>query len=122
MEDARYHREKAEHCLQMAGHMSDPLAANVMRAAAARHLARAIELEQKAELTKEAEKRSDVSDSLYHRAIRTSIGQGLRSQPTPTEPPPQQVLDALRELDGQEDDRAGDAAGSSVPPGETRET
>src|SRR5437868_653337 len=98
MEDARYHREKAEHCLQIAGHMSDPLAANVMRAAAARHLARAIELEEKAELPKEPDKRSDLSDSFYYRAVRTSIGQGLRSQPTPTEPPPQQVLDAPREL------------------------
>ena len=102
--------------------MSDPLAANVMRAAAARHLARAIELEEEAELPKEPDKRSDLSDSFYYRAVRTSIGQGLRSQPPPTEPPPQQVLDALRELDGQEDDLAGDAAGSSVPPRETRET
>ncbi len=122
MEDARYHREKTEECLQMAGHMSDPLSANLMRGAAARHLARAIELEAKAGLTTEPDRRSDVSESAYHRAIRTSIGQGLRSQPAPTEPPPQVVLDALRELDGQEDGLVGDAAGSSVPPRETRET
>jgi hypothetical protein len=37
METARFHRDKAELCLVMAGQMNDPLAASMMRAASARH-------------------------------------------------------------------------------------
>jgi hypothetical protein len=44
METARFHRDKAELCLVMAGQMSDPLAASMMRAASARHSERADEL------------------------------------------------------------------------------
>jgi hypothetical protein len=45
METARFHRNRAELCLVMAGQMSDPLAAIIMGAAAARHSERADELE-----------------------------------------------------------------------------
>ena len=38
------------------------------------------------------------SDSFYYRAIRTKIGEVLRSQWLPTEPPPQRLLDLLQEL------------------------
>ena len=45
-------------------------------------------------------KRSDdFSDSFYYRAIRTKIGDALRSQWAPTEPVPQRLLDLLQELD-----------------------
>jgi hypothetical protein len=44
METARFHYDKAELCLVMAEQMSDPLAAYIMRAAAARHSERADEL------------------------------------------------------------------------------
>jgi hypothetical protein len=37
MNQARYHRGLAERCLEIARHLSDPLAASLMRAAAARH-------------------------------------------------------------------------------------
>lgn len=117
MEGARYHREHAEHFFQMARHMSDPLAANLMRAAAASHFAQAIELEDNAKATKEAEKRSDLSDSF--RTIRTAIGQELRSQPVPRDPPPQRLLDALQVLHGPSGDDAGEEeAASSAPPSE----
>jgi hypothetical protein len=48
MERARYHRDRAERCLEMAGHMSDRQAAEVLRAASARHFAQALELEKQA--------------------------------------------------------------------------
>jgi hypothetical protein len=46
MQTARYHREHAELCLEMAGHMSDRQAADVLCMAAARHFAQAMELEK----------------------------------------------------------------------------
>jgi hypothetical protein len=46
MPTARYHREQAELCLEMAGHMSDRQAADDLCSAAARHFAEAIELEK----------------------------------------------------------------------------
>jgi hypothetical protein len=39
------------------------------------------------------------SDSFYYRAIRTRIGETLRSQLVPTEPPPRKVVDLLQALD-----------------------
>jgi len=49
MQTARYHREQAKLCVEMAGHMSDRQAADVLRAAAARHFEQAIELEKQAQ-------------------------------------------------------------------------
>jgi hypothetical protein len=46
MQPARYHRERAELCLEIAGHMSDRQAADVLRTAAGRHFEQAIELEK----------------------------------------------------------------------------
>jgi len=46
MQTARYHRDHAELCLQMARSMSDPQAADVLRTAAARHFEQAIQLEK----------------------------------------------------------------------------
>jgi exopolyphosphatase/pppGpp-phosphohydrolase len=40
-----HHRDRAKRCLELARHMSDPLAANLLRAAAPRHIERAAELE-----------------------------------------------------------------------------
>ena len=48
MQTARYHREHAELCLEMARSMSDREAAAVLCMAAARHFAHAIELEKQA--------------------------------------------------------------------------
>jgi hypothetical protein len=45
MENARYHRAESELCLEMARHLSDPVAAGLMRTAAARHFEQAAELE-----------------------------------------------------------------------------
>ena len=36
------------------------------------------------------------SDSFYYRAIRTKIGEALRSQLMPMEPPPERLLDLNR--------------------------
>lgn len=53
MQDARYLRAQASLCLQMAGEMSDPNAAEKLRAEAAQFHERAIKLETPA--VKEAE-------------------------------------------------------------------
>ena len=45
MEGARYHREQAEHCLQIAERTTDSLAARLLREAAARYFALALEEE-----------------------------------------------------------------------------
>ncbi len=50
----------------------------------------------------------DFSDSFYYRAIRTKIGEALRSQLLAKEPPPERVLDLLQQLD--------QADGDSEPP------
>ncbi len=47
MQDARYFRDQAALCLQMARLMSDPHAAESLRADAAQYAARATELEQR---------------------------------------------------------------------------
>jgi hypothetical protein len=52
MESARYHRARAELCLQMARHMSDPASANLLRANATRHFALATELENQEALAR----------------------------------------------------------------------
>jgi hypothetical protein len=41
----------------------------------------------------------DFSDSFYYRAIRTKIGEAVRSELEPTEPPPKRLLDLLQALD-----------------------
>lgn len=43
MQTARYHRDQADLCLEMARHMSDPHAAELLRAAAARHFVQALD-------------------------------------------------------------------------------
>jgi hypothetical protein len=52
----------------------------------------------------------DFSDSFYYRAIRTKIGEALRGQLMPKEPPPEKLLDLLHALDVPQVD-AGDPAG-----------
>jgi hypothetical protein len=47
MEDASYHRARAEFCLNLANQMSDRKAAEHLRAAAEDHLSKAEELERK---------------------------------------------------------------------------
>jgi hypothetical protein len=49
MENARYFRDQATLCLEIAQHMSDPHAAENLRGSAAKHFARATELEKGAE-------------------------------------------------------------------------
>jgi hypothetical protein len=75
--------------------MSDSQAANILRTAAARHFEQAIELKKGQPISDPV----DFSDSFYYRAIRTKIGEALRSQLVPTEPPPEKFLKLLRALD-----------------------
>jgi hypothetical protein len=60
----------------------------------------------------------DFSDSFYYRAIRTKIGEALRSQLVPTEPPPERLLDLLQELDQLKGDdvRGVDGSNDALPP------
>jgi hypothetical protein len=102
MERARYHRDQAELCLEMARQISDPVAADLVREAAVRHSARAVEIEKSARAaTKSIAFRpgDDFSDGFYCRAIRTGIGEVLRNQLIPTEPTPEYLLKGLRALD-----------------------
>ena len=46
METPRYHRERAEDCLELARLMIDPHAARILRSAAGRHFEQASELEK----------------------------------------------------------------------------
>jgi hypothetical protein len=46
MSTARYHRDQAKLCLDMASQMSDRNASDMIRAAAVRHFAQATELEK----------------------------------------------------------------------------
>jgi hypothetical protein len=55
MEGARYHRQQAEQCLQLARRTTDPLAANLLREAAARHVALAVEDEVRMKVDKEGD-------------------------------------------------------------------
>lgn len=48
MQDARYFRMQAEFCLKLARQLSDPQAAEKLRASAARHSSRALDLEKAA--------------------------------------------------------------------------
>jgi hypothetical protein len=41
----------------------------------------------------------DFSDSFYYRAIRTKIGEALRSHFVPTQLPPKRLLDLLQRID-----------------------
>jgi hypothetical protein len=104
MEMARHHRDQAALCLQIASFLSDPVAASLMRMAAARHFEQVAELEPlspapSGTLRGDDNGRDDFSDSFHYRAIRTRIGETLRSQLVPTEPPPRKVLDLLQALD-----------------------
>jgi hypothetical protein len=102
MESTRYHRDQAELCLEMAGHMSDLLAADLIRKAAARHFAQALELEKQAghsQTPREPEKRPDDFSDSFYRAIQTGIGESLRNQLAATEPAPERLLKALQALD-----------------------
>jgi hypothetical protein len=126
-DDARHHRDQAERWLEMARHMSDPLAANLLRDAAARHLAQARELEEQVRAGRSQspeapeERLSDFSDSFYYRAMRTAIGGALRDELAPTEPTPGRLSNALKALDGP---KSGDAGGNDEegegPPGHQR--
>jgi hypothetical protein len=49
MQDARYFRDQAALSLEIAGHMSDPRAAEKLRSDAARFFAKAVEAEKEAE-------------------------------------------------------------------------
>jgi len=104
LETARYHRDQAGLCLQIATLLSDPVAARLMRMAATRRFEQVAELEPlsttpSGTLRGDDKGRDDFSDSFYYRAIRTRIGEALRSQLVPTEPPPRKVLDLLQALD-----------------------
>jgi hypothetical protein len=50
MQTARYFRDQAALCLEIARYMSDPHAAEDLRATAAQHFTRATELEKEREL------------------------------------------------------------------------
>jgi hypothetical protein len=50
MQNARYFRDQATLCLEIAQHMSDPQAAENLRASAADHFAIAAELEKRTEV------------------------------------------------------------------------
>ena len=112
LDKARYHRDQAALCLQMARLISDPIAARLMRMAAARHFEQVAELEAlstdpSGTLRGDDKGRDDFSDSFYYRVIRTPIGEALRSQLVPTEPPPGKLLDLLQALDQSRADDAG---------------
>jgi hypothetical protein len=104
MENARYHRAQAELCLEIARHLSDPAAAGLMRTAAARHFEQAVVLEALSTAPSGISRgddttRDDFSDSFYYRAIRTQIGEALRSELLPTEPASDRFLELLLALD-----------------------
>jgi hypothetical protein len=129
MQTARYHREQAELCLEMARSMSDRQAADTLCQAAARHFAEALEVEKRqdhppaplVDVRNVTNKRpDDFSDSFYYRAIRTQIGEALRSQWVPTEPSPERLLDLLQELDQLKGEDAGGANGPTVAPAPPR--
>jgi hypothetical protein len=107
MEKARYHRDQAALCLQMARLISDPVAARLMRTAAARHFEQVAEVEA---LSTGPSGNLRGDDSFYYRAIRTRIGVALRSQLVPTEPTPERFLKLLLALDqpnGMEEKQGG---------------
>jgi hypothetical protein len=103
MQTARYHRDQAELCLQMARSMSDPQAANVLRASRPGISSKPLRWRRATlSATRQGHQvmtAEDFSDSFYYRAIRTKIGEALRSGLEPTEPPPKRLLDLLQALD-----------------------
>jgi hypothetical protein len=70
MEGARYHRYQAEQCLQMAQLMTDPLAASLLREAAARHFALALEDEAKTKEHSAAEREGKEPDDVERLSAR----------------------------------------------------
>jgi hypothetical protein len=119
MEKARYHRDQAALCLQMARLISDPIAARLMRMAAARHFEQVAELDAlstdpSGTLRGDDKGRDDFSDSFYYRVIRTRIGEALRSQLVPTEPHPGKLFEigpAPGVADGHIEPRSGERIG-----------
>jgi hypothetical protein len=106
MQTPRHFRDQATLCLEIAQHISDPRAAENLRATAAQHFAQAVELEKQAgpsdtsrTLKRDSKRLDDFSDSFYNRAIRIRIGEALRTLLVPTEPAPERLLNALRALD-----------------------
>jgi hypothetical protein len=123
MQTARYHREQAELCLAMARRMSDRLAAEMLCMVAGRHFEQAIEVEKMQDHPPAApiegirnvtnNRPDDFSDSFYYRAIRTKIGEALRSHLLPTEPSPKRLFDLLQKLD---EPRVGDTGRTDEKP------
>jgi hypothetical protein len=108
MEKARYHRDQAALCLQMARFISDPVAARLMRTAAARHFKKvakfeALSMDSSGTLRGDDKGRDDFSDSFYYRAIRTRIGEVLRTLFVSTDPTPERFLKLLLALDQPKD-------------------
>ena len=62
----------------------------------------------------------DFSDSFYYRAIRTKIGEALRTELVPMEPPSERILRALRALDDQPADGATEEKKDSVTQGSSK--
>jgi hypothetical protein len=60
------------------------------------------------------------SDSFYYRAIRTKIGEALRTELVPMEPPSERILRALRALDDQPADGATEEKKDSVTQGSSK--
>jgi hypothetical protein len=83
MEKSLYLRNQALACLRIASETGDADTAELMRVAAVRYFAQAVELTKK----------KDIAD------LQTSIGEEIRSQFIPTDPTPKQVLDLLDALD-----------------------
>jgi hypothetical protein len=99
MESARDHLDQAELCLDMARHMSDRHAAELLRATAARHFTQAAELDKTdvdgSKVMKEPPE--DFRNSFYYRAIRTGIGAALRT--SVDAPVPDRISELLRAFD-----------------------
>ena len=83
MENARFSRDQAAVCLQIAGQTSDPKTAEEWLVAATRYFAQATELENWTELA----------------GIQTRIGEELRTLFVVTEPSPERLLELLHALD-----------------------
>ena len=84
MERARYLRNQAFVCLQIAWQASDMDTAETLRVAAVRYFEQAVELE----------KQKCIAD------IQASIGEELRTELAPTTPPPKRLLELLNDLNG----------------------
>jgi hypothetical protein len=82
MEKSLYLRNQALACLRIASETGDADTAELMRVAAVRYFAQAVELTKK----------KDIAD------LQASIGEEIRNQFLPANPPPKQVLDLLDTL------------------------